>query len=278
MDNAHSIPRLIASDIDGTFLDPNHRVNQRTRDVVMRAVAAGAHFALATGRPHRWISPVLRQIPLRPLCVTANGAVIYDSAADAVVQAHELAPEVMAEVAEIAFTAMARYGGIALAAERAGTSANDPLESLFVVDYTYSENPNFDGFGVMSSEEVVAEPAVKLLLRNLDFSAPELYSIIAPHVDPELAHVTFSMNEGILEIAAPGITKATGLEWLARHYGVAQADTIVFGDMPNDIEMIRWAGRGVAMGNAAPNVKEAADEVTAANHEHGVAQVLERWF
>ena len=86
------------------------------------------------------------------------------------------------------------------------------------------------------------------------------------------------MDEGILEIAAPGITKATGLTWLADHYGVAQDETIAFGDMPNDIEMLRWAGRGVAMGNAADTVKEAADEVTTPNHQAGVATVLERWF
>ena len=74
-------PKFIASDIDGTFLNPDHRVVPRNRDVVTRAVEDGAKFALATGRPHRWIQPVLEQIPLRPLCVTSNGAVVYDMTA-----------------------------------------------------------------------------------------------------------------------------------------------------------------------------------------------------
>src|SRR5699024_12082935 len=83
-------PKFIASDIDGTFLNPEHRVVPRNRDVVTRAVQAGATFALATGRPHRWIYPVLEQIPLRPVCVTSNGAVVYDSDQDRILRAIEM--------------------------------------------------------------------------------------------------------------------------------------------------------------------------------------------
>ena len=119
---------------------------------------------------------------------------------------------------------------------------------------------------------------IALLIRNTDYSAPELYELVAPHIDPELAHLTYSMQEGILEVAAPNVTKRRGVEWLAEHTGVAQQETIAFGDMPNDIEMLRWAGCGVAMENAHPEVKAAADAVTVANHQAGVAKVLERWF
>lgn len=271
-------PRLIASDIDGTFLDPAHRVTKRTRDAVVRAVEAGAHFALSTGRPYRWINPVLQQLPIRPVCVTSNGAVIYDSAADQVLLAHELAPEVLAEVVETAQSIMARHGGLAIGMERAGASAQDPVEGLYVVDPVYAASADFDGFGVEEIEDLVSVPSVKLMLRNLHMSAPEMYALLSPHIDPELAHVTYSMNEGLLEVAAPGVTKALGVQWLARHHGVEQADVIAFGDMPNDIEMLQWAGTGVAMGNAADSVKAVADHVTAPNHQAGVAVVLEQWF
>lgn len=273
-----SAPRFIASDIDGTFLDNNHRVSKQTREVVLRAADAGAQFALATGRPHRWIAPVLEQLPLRPLCVTSNGAVIYDSRADRVVRAVELAPEVMGDVVATAQEIFARHGGVSVAAERAGRSAADPLEELYIVDETYAESTEFRGFGVHSALDVVAAPAVKLILRNLGLSSLEMFELLAPHVDPADAHVTYSMSEGLLEVAAPGVTKALGVSELAAGYGVDAADVIVFGDMPNDIEMIRWAGRGIAMGNAAQVVKDAADEITAPNHQGGVAAVLERWF
>ena len=268
-------PRLIASDIDGTLLDRNHRVPRRNRDAVARAVQQGAYFALSTGRPFRWIAPVLEQLPARPVCVTSNGAVLYDSAEDRVMSAHELSPAALAEVVDVAQTVL---GTVGFGAERAGGSLADAVEDLFVVERHYSENALFEGFGVVSMGELVGQPAVKFLIRNTDFSAPELYELIAPHIDPELAHLTYSMQEGILEVAAPNVTKRRGVEWLTEHTGVAQQETIAFGDMPNDIEMLTWAGCGVAMENAHPEVKAAADAVTVANHQAGVAKVLERWF
>ena len=107
-----------------------------------------------------------------------------------------------------------------------------------MVDPRYSENALFEGFGVVSVGELVAQPVVKLLIRNTDYSAPELYDLIAPHIDPELAHITYSMQEGVLEVAAPNVTKRRGVEWLAKQHGIAQEETIAFGDMPNDIEML----------------------------------------
>lgn len=268
-------PRLIASDIDGTLLDRNHRVPRRNRDAVARAVQQGAYFALSTGRPFRWIAPVLEQLPVRPVCVTSNGAVLYDSAEDRVMAAHELSPAALAEVVDVAQTVL---GTVGFGAERAGGSLADAVEDLFVVERHYSENALFEGFGVVSMGELVGKPTVKFLIRNTDYSAPELYELIAPHIDPELAHLTYSMQEGILEVAAPNVTKRRGVEWLAQHTGIAQQETIAFGDMPNDIEMLTWAGCGVAMENAHPEVKAAADAVTVANHQAGVAKVLERWF
>lgn len=268
-------PRLIASDIDGTLLDRNHRVPRRNRDAVARAVQQGVYFALSTGRPFRWIAPVLEQLPVRPVCVTSNGAVLYDSAEDRVMSAHELSPAALAEVVDVAQTVL---GTVGFGAERAGGSLADAVEDLFVVERHYSENALFEGFGVVSMGELVGQPAVKFLIRNTDYSAPELYELIAPHIDPELAHLTYSMQEGILEVAAPNVTKRRGVEWLAEYTGVAQQETIAFGDMPNDIEMLTWAGCGVAMENAHPEVKAAADAVTVANYQAGVAKVLERWF
>ena len=137
-------PRLIASDIDGTLLDRNHRVPRRNRDAVVRAVQQGAYFALSTGRPFRWIAPVLEQLPVRPVCVTSNGAVLYDSAEDRVMSAHELSPAALAEVVDVAQTVL---GTVGFGAERAGGSLGDAVEDLFVVERHYSENALFEGFG-----------------------------------------------------------------------------------------------------------------------------------
>ena len=117
-----------------------------------------------------------------------------------------------------------------------------------------------------------------MILRHEQLTAPEMFDLVAPFIDPDVAHVTFSMNEGLLEGAAPGVTKALGVSTLATLHGINREDVIAFGDMPNDIEMLAWAGIGVAMGNARDSVKDVADFVTGTNNEGGIAQVLERWF
>ena len=90
--------------------------------------------------------------------------------------------------------------------------------------------------------------------------------------------ITYSTNNGLIEIVPRGISKATGVEEIAAPLGITAADIVAFGDMPNDVPMLRWAGLGVAMGNAHPEAMAAADEVTAPNTDDGLARVLERWW
>lgn len=270
-------PRLIISDIDGTFITSAGRVTDRLRAVIVRAVETGAHFGLATGRPHRWLIPVLEQLPLAPVCVCANGAVVYDPATDRVLHAFELSPSAMAEVVEAAERVLADvphgYG-----VERVGSSALDPEEECFIITPEYNRDAWDSQFGVTDTQTLISQPAAKLLVRCSSLSSAQMYELIAPEVDPELAHVTYSMDEGLIEVSCPGVNKAAGARYLAERYGVTAADAVAFGDMPNDLELLRWAGVGVAMGNAVPMLHDAADHVTATNNEYGVARVLERWF
>ncbi|MGP6175255.1 HAD family hydrolase [Corynebacterium sp. A21] len=271
-------PRLVASDIDGTLLNSQDRVIPRLREVITRLGGTGAHLTLATGRPHRWLAPVLEQLPVRPVCVCANGAVLYDSASDRVLRSHLVEPAVMTAVVATANEALAEFGGVGVAVERVGEGAFDHEAKYFAVAPNYLPAWEAPDCSVEDEEAVLAQPAVKLLLRNENLNAEQMYALVSPMIDEAQAHVTFSMSEGLLEVAAPGVTKALGVELLGEYYDVPQAETICFGDMPNDIEMLRWAGIGVAMGNARPEVKAAADHVTTTNDEGGVAQVLERWF
>ncbi|WP_288833157.1 HAD family hydrolase [uncultured Corynebacterium sp.] len=272
-------PRLIISDIDGTFLSSNGRVTPRLRDVVMRAVRSGVHFGLATGRPHRWLMPVLDQLPVSPVCVCANGAVVYDPSSDTVLESFELEPEVMAEIVGAVDSVMAPLGlPYGYGAERVGQSALDPEDEVFLVTPSYNPDAWDSRFGVVPVAELIDVPAAKLLVRCPELVSAEMFDLIAPVVESESAHVTYSMDEGLLELSRPGVNKATGASILAARYGVEPGEVITFGDMPNDCEMLAWSGMGVAMANAAPAALEAADHVTASNDEDGVAQVLEHWF
>ncbi len=93
-----------------------------------------------------------------------------------------------------------------------------------------------------------------------------------------LAEATHSSHSGLVEISAAGVTKAAGLAWYCHRIGIAADDVLAFGDMPNDVPMLTWAGRAVAVANAHPAVLAVADEVTSANSTDGVAAYLEKIF
>jgi Cof subfamily protein (haloacid dehalogenase superfamily) len=267
-------PALIASDVDGTLLDNDERLTPRTREAILSAVDAGARFVLATGRPPRWIPPVVDQLGLAPIAVCANGAVIYDSATDRIVQTWTLSPEQLAELAEVAARVLP---GAGLAVERVGRSAHDAATPQFVSSPGYEHawlNPDNTE---VSLADLLSAPAVKLLIRNPRMRSGEMADLLAEHVGLQ-GDITFSTNNGLIEVVPLGISKASGVEAVARPLGITAADVVAFGDMPNDIPMLRWAGIGVAMGNANPEVIEAADEVALPNIDDGLARVLERWF
>src|SRR5271170_4515779 len=112
-----TLPALIACDVDGTLIGDDERISPRTRNAVRAAVEAGAQFVLATGRPPRWVRPVVDALGFAPTAVCANGAVIYDPATDRVVSARTLAVDILAALAEIATRAIP---GAGLAVERIG--------------------------------------------------------------------------------------------------------------------------------------------------------------
>lgn len=264
-------PRLVASDVDGTLLGPDERVPARAFAAIDRLVSAGIAFVLVTGRPPRWIPPVVEMLPVAPLAVCANGGVLYDAATDRVLWARTFGTGVLAQLAAAVARVLPTCG---LAVERTGAVAED---ASFVAEPAYRHAwPDGDNH-VAERSEVLARPAVKMLVRCAEMSSEEMMRALVPVVGG-LADVTFSHPRGLLELSPPGVTKATGLAEVAGRFGVGAGEVVAFGDMPNDLEMLRWAGHGVAMGNAHPALLDVADEVTAANGEDGLALVLERWF
>jgi len=266
-------PLLVATDVDGTLLDPYERVPARAGAAIERLVAAGVGFVLVTGRPPRWIPPVVALLPVTRLAVCANGGVLYDAVEDRVLWARTFDPATLADLAHAVAGALPTGG---LAVERVGVRADD-ADARFVAEPAYRHAwPDSDQH-LTERSELVARPAVKMLVRCPELSSDAMVAALAPVVG-DAADLTFSHDGGLVELSPPGVTKATGLAEVAQRLGVTAADVVAFGDMPNDLEMLRWAGHGVAMGNAHPALKEVADEVTATNGEDGLALVLERWF
>jgi len=273
-------PLLVASDIDGTFVTSAERVTPRLTAAIHRMVGAGTSLALATGRPARWTLPVISQLPVRPLCVCTNGSVIFDSARGEVLSAHEIPPDHVADMVRRVVESLASDPQgihVGFGVERVGADLYSEKDQFLI-------EPNFDhvwesqGFSLVSIQELVAEPAVKLLLRSPEATSEQLYQRVAPMIPVDKGHVTYSFSGGLLEIAAPGVTKAGGLADVADLLGVDAAETVAFGDMPNDTEMLEWARMGVAMGNAHPLLRGVAKAVTTSNDENGVARVIDAWF
>ena len=267
-------PELIATDIDGTLLDDDEKVTARTRSAVHAAVSAGVQFVLATGRPPRWVTPIVDQLGFAPMAVCANGAVLYDPAADRIVSARTLSADALAGLAEIATRVIP---GAGLAVERVGRSAHDAATPQFVSSPGYEHawlNPDNTEVSV---EDLLSAPAVKLLIRKAGARSADMAAALLEHIGTE-GDITYSTNNGLIEVVPLGISKATGIEEVAGPQGIEAAAVVAFGDMPNDVPMLGWAGLGVAMGNAHPDAVAAADEATATNADDGGARVLERWW
>jgi hypothetical protein len=268
------IPRLVASDVDGTLLDPMEQVTKRTVAVIARTQAAGTPFVLVSGRPARWIPNVAAAAGVSGYAVCANGAVLYDIAADRVLLAHRLDPVLLGDVTHAICAAVPEA---TVAVERIGDSATALDGHEFITEAGYRHPWVGDRIQTAPRGELLGHPAVKLLFRVHGMTSDQLAETARALVG-DAVDITFSSSVGMIEVSAPGVTKGAGLAEVADRLGLAAADVVAFGDMPNDVPMLRWAGLGVAMGNGHADALAAADEITLSNAKDGVATVLERWF
>jgi Cof subfamily protein (haloacid dehalogenase superfamily) len=259
-------PRVVATDLDGTLVRSDGTVSDRTRAVLARAQESGALVVFVTGRPPRWMGEIAEQTGHRGLAVCANGALVYDLAAERVVEEHPLEPVAALAVVQALRDALP---GVAFAVEHGVRFGHEPAY--------HPRWPVGREALVAAVDELVHTPVAKLLARHDEFDADTLLAR-AREVAGELAELTHSSREGLVEISAAGVSKASTLELLVGEHGYAAASVVAFGDMPNDLPMLAWAGRAVAVANAHPDVIAAADEVTGSNDDDGVARVLERWW
>jgi HAD superfamily hydrolase (TIGR01484 family) len=271
-------PRLVALDIDGTLLrwtgeggSPHEEVTPAVRAAVHRVLDAGAHVVLSSGRsPHGMtgiadllgLSARLQDERDRLWVVASNGAVIFRYPPLEVV--HEETFDARAAVAAV----LEHHPSALVAVEERG------------VGYRVSNHfPHGELSGEMivtDLDELVAAPVSRVIIRDPDATAEdfvELGSRLGLHGTDYVVGWT-----AWLDLSPVGVSKASGLEHVARELGLSAADVLAIGDGRNDLEMLRWAGRGVAMGQAVPEVHAAADHSTATVDEDGAALELERWF
>jgi HAD superfamily hydrolase (TIGR01484 family) len=259
--------RLVATDLDGTLLRSDATVSPGSRAALAAVADMGVAHIVVTGRAVPWTRHVLDDLGYTGLAVCGQGAQVYDAGAGRLLTSVTLDRQVGAlALAKIE----AEVGTLAVAASRDGLTG----EVLVGPGYVY--NPELPVLNIGGSDELWAEPINKLYIQHPRLSDDALTQV-ACDVAGDMVSATMA-GAGIVELLPLGLTKARGLSLAARRLGVTAAETIAFGDMPNDLPMLAWAGYGVAMGNAHPHVRAAAHEVTATNDEDGIVRVLERLF
>lgn len=255
-------PRLVVTDLDGTFLSPDGSISALNREAAAKAAEHGVPFVIATGRPIRWLDVLADLGTAHPLVIASNGAVLWDLAAGAVVEYSAVSPGCAAEL-----VARLRSGldGVYLGVETVAGFRCDPG--------TPTRNPVPEA--VTPQLLAGAEPVLKLLGFHPALSSAELTRRAAVLVG-DLATVTHSAvdSPGVVEISAPGVSKASALVGLCRRLGIAAAEVAAFGDMPNDADMLAWAGLPHVVGNAHPTLLAAGFPVVGSNAESGVGRRL----
>ncbi|MEZ5094441.1 HAD family hydrolase [Nocardioides sp.] len=259
-------PRLVATDLDGTLVHSDGTVTARTRAVLERLEARGVPVVFVTGRPLRWTVEVFEHVGEHGLAVVSNGGLVWNVHERRVELERTIAPVTGLEVAR---RLRAAVPGSAFAVE---TVAGIALEPAFL-----ERHPIPEGSRRGRIEEIFDAPALKLLARHEELG-PLDYWLRAEAAAGDLAEFTWSSDTTLLEISAAGVTKASTLALVCARLGVDRRHVVAFGDMPNDLPMMEWAGRSYAMANAHRTVLDAADAVVPSNDDDGVAATLEALF
>ncbi|MET0695412.1 MAG: HAD family hydrolase [Propionibacteriaceae bacterium] len=262
-------PKLIVTDLDGTFLLPDGSVSEENSDAVLAAQEAGIPVLFATGRPVRWLD-VIRDLPGgHPTVIASNGAVLYDLGAGEMLDRICIDPDVALGAVEELRQAVP---GTAFAFESGTRFGYEPAYRTWAEDN--GTNPAiFTG----PADEIARRHAfVKMLVQNTQVSPDELVDRVRDVVGDRLTVThSASRNNGLVEISAPGVSKASMLQRFAGKLGVTAEDVAAFGDMPNDLEMLSWVGMPHVVANAHPQLLDLGFAVVPSNVDSGVGRTIQ---
>ncbi|PYF98336.1 hypothetical protein SAMN05216184_11280 [Georgenia satyanarayanai] len=269
------VPRLVATDIDGTIVPHGGTVSPRTRAALQQYVERGIDVVLVTGRPPRWLPPVVEATGLAGQVIAANGAMVVDAQSLEAIEVKAIALAHLTEAIE-RFTAALPDAVFAVETPselRLGPGFADAPTRGRREGLTPEGPPVIEA----SSVEELLETAdvIKILVRSPASDPDELLETGRAEAGHVVSVTRSGVAKPLLELGPVGVTKASTLAEYAQARGIDQGDVVAFGDMPNDVEMLRWAGHGFAMHGGHHEALAAAPHVAPPVEEDGVAQVLE---
>ena len=267
-----TVPVLIATDLDGTFLSPDGSVSEENSAAVLAAQAAGIPVLFATGRPVRWLD-VIRDLPgAHPTVIASNGAALYDLGAGQLIDRICIDPD-------IALEAVRRIRAVVPDASFAFESG-----SRFGYEPAYRTWPSDDGTDPAlyrgPAEEVARkEEFVKMLVQSQGVPPDDLLRTVQAEVGDTLT-ATHSQTRafGLVEISAAGVTKAAMLQRCCARLGIGAHQVAAFGDMPNDVAMLSWVGMPFVVANAHPALLALDFPVVPGNNQSGVGRTILGWL
>ena len=266
-----SVIHLIATDLDGTLLDDSGRVSARTRAALDAARAAGIVTVPVTARQPIGVRPIAEQAGFDEWALCGNGAYGVHLTTGEHLFAEEIPADVQQQLAEALRAVLPDLVFASVRDAGEGFIAQEGYAALAQLSDHKRDPATMRGVPLA---DVLAAPSLKLVIRHASVPIPEIFAALQAlgltGFEATLSGAPF------VEVMAQGVTKATGLAQLCEHLGIGRDEVLAFGDALNDLEMLEWAGRGVAVANAIDVVRDAADEVAASNDDDGVAQVIER--
>lgn len=256
-------PRLVALDVDGTMVDWENQMTDAVRDSIHALRETGVHVVISTGRAIPGVLDAARNLGLAEgIAVASNGAVVHTYPPVDVVHT------VTFDASEAVKRVLEHIPDALVAVEEVGTG--------YRVSKPFPDWEIEGDVEIQTVDELVAEPVTRVIIRAPDHDVEEFGKLVE---GLGLSGVNYNIGyTAWLDLAPDGVSKASGLEVVCGRLDVARADVLAVGDGMNDLEMLRWAGRGVAMGQAVDAVKEVADDVTGTVTDDGLAAELRRWL
>ncbi len=259
--------KLVATDIDGTLLGPDHVVTDRTIAVLQAAHAQGVEVVAATGRSHWSAAPLLEPIGCIRWLLASNGATLYDMDTAEVVRRSPLDRQVVLDVVERLNDAFGEVGYSWETTE--GVFQDETFRALRSIKFPSNK--------IAKRSTVVFEPGAdeltKIMMLHRTLSDTEWFDAAGPFIPQGQSFST--SGTGFVELTSPDADKGVALAGLCEDLGIAQEETVAFGDQANDIGMLEWAGRGYAMANASEVATKAATYRAPHHLDDGVAQTVE---
>lgn len=264
--------RLLVTDIDGTLVDSHQEVPEANVKAIRRLVAAGGLYTFATGRNEQSVRPYAEALGVNAPAILYNGAKVVDLSHNKTLFEHCLSREaarfVLRLVSSFDVHPTLHLGGHVYV-QRANQVVRDHMAKNGIPWIEVGDLARF------LERAPHREKPTKILLIGADYVLEGLRRVIQAGL-PTLS--VMKSEPTYLEVLPPGISKGAALLVLCEHLGLDLQEVVAMGDGPNDMTLIEAAGLGVAVANAAPELKERADFISRSNEECGVAEVIETFF